>query len=173
LDVESPVGWRTGFSYSYIGTENGDQGVDTGRPDGAVQIYALDTELSWRRWELRAETAFLDNDAANEPGVGAGTADEIFGAYAELAYHCWPDAWASGRFEQSDAVLFVRYDYSDTQFGDVPGGTRDRTQSRKETTAGLAYFPVPNLVFKADYTWADTVAGRGDNRVNFGVGYDF
>ena len=173
FNVDAPVTWRTGFSYSHIGTENGNKAADAGKPEGAVQIVAFDTDVRWRDLEFRAEAAFIDNSAADEPGAGAGSADEIFGAYVQLAYHWMPDSWKSGKLINSDAVVFARYDYSDTQYGEVTNGTRDRSNSLREITLGMSFYPVRNVVLKADYTIADSIGGDKSNRYDFGVGYEF
>lgn len=171
--ADLPLDWRTGVSYSWIGTENGDQAANAGKPDGSVEIVALDTDLRWSRFEWRAEAAWIDNRAAGRAGSPAGVADSVFGAYGQVAYHFWPDAWRNGRLSEMDTVAFVRYGYSDPQHGDVPGGARDRTRTRRETTVGVSVYPVPNLVFKMDYTFADSVAGPAPNRFDVGFGYDF
>jgi hypothetical protein len=173
FDVPSPVALKTGFSYSNIGTDNSDQDKGTGRPDSNIQVFSYDMDLRWKRLDLRGEIAFIDNPAAEDPGVGAGTSDEIFGTYFQAGYHFMPDAWKTGKLEQSDAVGFVRYEYYDTQFGDVTFGTKDRSKSRRDLVFGLAFHPMPRLVFKADLILSDTLDGNAPNRYDFGFGYSF
>lgn len=82
-DTDTEWKWRTGISYSNIGVENGDQGRNAGRPSDNLQIFSADTQLSWRDWDFRTEASYIDNPAAFNPGVGAGTSDKLFGAYVE------------------------------------------------------------------------------------------
>jgi hypothetical protein len=165
--------WRSGVSYSNIGVENGDQGRNAGRPNDNLQIFSLDTQLSWRDWDFRTEASYIDNPAAFNSGVGGGTSDEIFGAYVELGYHFWPDAWMRGKLENSDAVAFVRYEYIDPQYGTTMGGTSNRNQSLRETTIGIGFYPMPRIVIKADYTFVESLAADVVDRMAFGVGYAF
>ena len=78
-----------------------------------------------------------------------------------------------GRLANMDTVGFVRYSYLDPQYGNVPGGDRNRALTLRETTVGISIYPVPNLVFKADYTFADSVLGDAPNRFDLGLGYQF
>lgn len=173
LNVEADLSWRLGVSYSGIGIQNGDQAADAGKPDGEVQIFALDTDLRWKDWEWRSEVGLVDNNGAGSLGMPVGVADSMLGGYGEVAYHFWPDALKRGRLENMDAVGFARYSYVDPQHGDVPGGVQNRSLSLRETTFGMSIYPVPNLVFKADYTFADSLSGSVPNRFDFGMGYQF
>lgn len=165
--------WRSGFSYSNIGVENGDQGRNAGRPTENVEIWAADTQFSWRKWDFRTEAAYVDNPAAMNPMVGAGTSDELFGAYVELGYHFWPDSWKTGKLENSDAVAFVRYEYIDPQSGKTLAGPANRNLSLRETTLGVGFYPMPRVVLKADYTFVESLAADLADRVALGVGYAF
>jgi len=189
LGLDCDVDWRAGFSYSFIGTENSDQGSsDDDSPPGHVQILAADTDIKIGDLELRGEFAYIDNEAANEAtnaqdagrffGLSAGDAAParaIMGWYVQAAYWIWPDAWKSGMLEESDLGIFVRYDNSDTQYRAVRGFSPDRRRERRELTFGLSFYPVEELVLKADYTIAEAGDETGEvpNRFDLGIGYSF
>jgi hypothetical protein len=107
------------------------------------------------------------------PMVGAGTSDELFGAYVELGYHFWPDSWKTGKLENSDAVAFVRYEYIDPQSGKTLAGPANRNLSLRETTLGIGFYPMPRVVIKADYTFVESLAADLADRIALGVGYAF
>ena len=74
----------------------------------------------------------------------------------------------------ADAVVFARYDDLDTQHVVPSGLSANPAGDRTELTFGLGFWPVPNVVLKADYQLLDAPAGQfGDDRINLGVGYMF
>lgn len=75
--------------------------------------------------------------------------------------------------ENSDAVAFVCYEYIDPQFGNTMGGPSNRNQSLRETTLSIGFYPMPNVVLKADYTFVESLAAELVDRMAFGVGYAF
>lgn len=76
-------------------------------------------------------------------------------------------------------VPFVRYDYFDPQAAGDPGQTMDRRLQVSRWTVGVNWFPLPNLVVKADYAnrqiGTDNPLGRGlytsENEFSIGVAY--
>jgi len=70
-------------------------------------------------------------------------------------------------------VPFVRFSAIDTQDDVASGGTRNGLANRDEITAGLSFYPIPNLVIKADYTFTYSDANNLPNRTDLGIGYDF
>jgi hypothetical protein len=103
-----------------------------------------------------------------------GVAEEIFGYYIEGAYHFWPGAWRKGLLRRSDALVFARFDDYDTQFKMPAGVEEDPAGDRYDLTFGLGFFPVPNLVFKADYQLRYSESEDDPNNVfNLGLGWQF
>ena len=106
--------------------------------------------------------------------IGSDVAEEIFGYYAEVGYHFWPEAWKSGKLAKSDAVVFARYDNYNTQYKMQSGQLADPAMDRHDYTVGLSFYPVPNLVLKADYQIFESEAdGDIANAFNLGVGWQF
>lgn len=89
---------------------------------------------------------------------------------AEVGYN-------AGSFFHTETKLypFVRYEYYNPMQSMEKGSIslRDRRLQKSVITAGLNYYPLPNLVVKADYT--HRIVGRGDynsqNMVSVGIAY--
>lgn len=170
--IESAASWRLGGSYSYIGSQNSDQGAAGNPSEGGVHIFALDTDVTYGDLEFRAEWAQLNLTQVQT--LPAGVSDEIYGWYVEAAYHVFPDAWKQGKLKDADFVPFVRYSEYDTQAGAISGGGAvTGANARQEFTLGASFYPVSNVVFKADYTFAENDSNTAGDRIDLGVGYDF
>ena len=100
-------------------------------------------------WDVSGQS-FEDNDA-----------DSQWGAYIEPSYR-----WSFG--DQAVGVFgrYSHYEYA-RGAGNSGGGEFD------EYTVGLNYWPVPNVVLKADYTQIEKDGGENNETYNFGVGYSF
>ena len=114
------------------------------------------------------------NKIHDNSGLPAGVADEMFGWYLEAAYHFWPEKFIKGKLADSDAVAFVRYDSYDTQ-KEMPSGTAaDDAFDRNDVTVGVSFYPVSNLVVKADYQFREHEgSGECADGFNLGVGWEF
>jgi len=167
-DVAIANDLRIGASVFHGGIDNADNGKDPSI-DGSVTLCSGDFELSIYDLDLRGALAWTYIDGASElPGV----AKEIFGYYVEAGYHVMPDSWKTGRLEESDVVVFVRYDDYDTQFRMPAGTLADPAGDRTDLTFGVNVYPTPNLVLKADYQIRDDATSAGlDNMLNVGVGW--
>ncbi len=162
---------RLGVSTWLGGVDNGHEGDNPG-VDGSVQLYATDFEYSILDLEARGALAWIHIDGAE--ALPDGVAEEILGWYLEAGYHFWPDAWREGRLARSDALLFVRHDRYDTQH-DLPAGRpADPAGDRHAWTLGVNFYPIPNLVIKADYQLLDDATDdQLENLFNFGLGWQF
>lgn len=161
---------RLGGSFYQGGINNGVEGKDPGK-SGELTIYAADFGVRVSDLELKGAVAFEEIDGAQ--GLTAGVAEEIFGYYLEAGYHVLPAAWKAGRLKHSDAVVFARYDKQDTQHGMPAGVAANPDKDRQDWTVGLAFYPVPNLVLKADYQVLESEGADPDNAINLGIGWQF
>jgi hypothetical protein len=162
---------RLGVSGYCGGLDNGNKGKDPGL-DGRILIYSADLEYTIGKLDVRGAIAHEVIDGARE--IGNGTASEIFGWYLEGGYHIWPEAWKKGKFRESDAVAFVRFDWIDTQHRMPDGIARNPAGRRREWTLGLNFYLTPNFVLKADYQIRDDDSGEGlANLLNIGAGWQF
>ncbi len=175
IDWFAPVGGsqslRVGLSSFLGGLDNGPDGVNPGT-DAKIAVYSADFQYSIGRVDVRGAYAFEHIDDAQN--LSAGVASEIDGWMLELAYHVLPEAWKSGKLEHSDAIVFARYDDADTQHEMPSGVAADPRGAQNEITLGLGFFPVENLVIKADYQIRDDDSAAGlPERLNFGLGWRF
>lgn len=166
---------RFGVSMFAGGMNNGDEGKN---PDinGEVYLYSADVQYKFSKFDFRAVGAYGKIGAARELNdlFGKNVGSEIAGFYLEAAYHFWPDSWKTGKLENSDAVVFARYEDYNTQYKVHSGLTKDPKGNRNEWTFGVAFYPIPNLVLKMDYQLRDDATREKDlNFVNFGIGWDF
>jgi len=162
---------RFGVSGFFGGLDNVEGGGGSGK-GGEIALTSADFEYSVGRFDFRGVVAHTQvSDASSFAG---GTADEMFGWYAEAAYHVWPNEWKTGKLAKSDLVAFVRYEEYDTQHKMPTGGARDATKDIDEVTFGLGFYPVSNFVVKADYQIRDNAAGTEmDDLFNLGFGWAF
>jgi hypothetical protein len=168
---ESDQSLRFGLSGYFGGLDNGDQGSNPGI-DGEIAITSADFEYSRSKFDFRGAVANIDIDGARQ--IGNGTAEQMFGWYLEGGYHFWPQQWKTGKLAKSDAVAFVRYDNFDTQHKMPSGISRNPAGDREEWTVGVSFFPVSNLVIKADYQIRDDDSGGDlDDLFNVGIGWTF
>jgi len=103
---------------------------------------------------LRALYARWDLDSAEAEAVGR---DEQFGWYVEPSWRIGPQ-WG----------VFARYSEWDTQAGGAGDSAFDQTD------VGVNFWPIPQVVLKADYQWQNGPDGRGGlDGFNLGIGYQF
>jgi hypothetical protein len=128
------------------------QGQD---PDaGSAWLGDLHAELRKEPFGLRAVFAQWQLEGDGPEAVGA---DRQFGWYVEPSYRL-TEKWG----------VFARYNKWDNQAG---SGEFDSEKTQVDT--GLNYWPVPQVVVKADYQWQDNDNGKDQNGFNLGLGYEF
>lgn len=162
---------RIGLSGYFGGLDNGNKGANPG-VNGDIAIFSADFDYTLCKFDFRGAIAY--EHIKNASGMGAGTAEGIFGWYLQGGYHFMPDAWKKGKLADSDAVVFVRHDSVDTQLK-MPGGVdRNPAGRQNEWTFGVNFYPTKNVVVKVDYQ----VRSNGndhdlDDLINFGLGWEF
>lgn len=163
---------RLGASLYHGGINNGQSGADSGK-GGEITIYSGDLSARFGDLSLKGVVAFQEIDGAGNLSANK-VAEELYGYFVEAGYQILPAAWKSGKLANSDLVAFVRYDKYDTQYKMPEGVTAATGKDRHDWTFGLAFYPVPNLVLKADYQVlkADGPSDP-DNTFNLGIGWQF
>lgn len=162
---------RFGLSMFHGGLNNGSNGKNPGI-DADINIYSGDFEYSYSDLDFSGAIALEKIDGALS--IGNGTASDIFGWYLSAGYHFWPDSFKKGNLPRSDAVLFVRYDDYNTQEKMPPGVFENPEGNRSEWTFGLNFYPIPNLVIKADYQIREDKSNKDlDDLFNLGIGWQF
>ena len=104
---------------------------------------------------LRALYATWDLDGSGPALVGA---DEQEGYYIEPSWR-FSEQWGA----------FLRYNQWDNRAGSGGPGTTEKTQY----DIGVNYWPVQNVVIKADYQMQDNENDQNRDGFNLGVGYQF
>ncbi|MFQ5644841.1 MAG: porin [Thiogranum sp.] len=124
-------------------------------PD-AGSATLLESHLVWNRgsFGLRALYATWRLNGDGPEAIGA---DEQTGWYIEPSWRFTPEVG-----------IFARYNEWDNQAG-------NSTDSEyKQTSAGINYWPHPDVVLKADYQIQDSPSGKDEfDGFNLGVGYQF
>ena len=92
------------------------------------------------------------------------------GAYAELAYDV---LHLAAQKKSQQLYLFGRAEWYDAMM-ETEGTVSDNPRYEKQVvTAGINYFPMPTIVFKAHYAWRSLGSGEKENTFAMGFGFDF
>ena len=171
IDATPAPGLSLGASFFY-GNSTG--GVDS-LGSGTVALWSADARYTIGLLQLRALGALGtigDADLINQE-FGGNVADQVYGFYVEAAYDILPHL---AEDTEQELFLFARYEKYDTQ-ASVTGFTPFEQYDRTDIVAGLTYRPVPNVAFKADYSWyrnaANTAGAPNTSQLNLGIGYYF
>jgi len=160
---------RCGASTFLSGLDNANLGT-SGAP-GTLELYAVDAQL--RSGDLEFAGVYVLERVRDASALNAAfpnnVAERMQGWYVEVAYHCMPSAWKTGKLDDGDIVVFARYEDFDTQDKMPPGLTADPAGARKEATTGLAFFLTSQFVAKADVRLRD---GEADEW-HLGIGWRF
>ncbi len=130
-------------------------------------LFEVHGRARWNRLELMGMAARAQLDDSEAISIYNGT---TMGASAN-----GNSVQAAFNFLKKDKALwlFVRQSKYNLQASVPQGFTADKTLDKTATTAGLSFFPIPNLVFKGDYAHKQNAAGQKENEVSFGVGVVF
>lgn len=179
LDWSGVAGVLAGGSY-YYGHSGQDSGVD-----GDVSLWELHTEVNYGGLRFRGlyaaarvddvlglaqDGGLVDNMGMLAMGVTGNEAigDELEGGYLELGY----DVLTHFNSDQN-LIPFVRFETYDLQQGVPAPFAADGSRDVRVTTFGVAYLPVPNLIFKVDFQDYRNDAGTGIDQLNVAAGYVF
>jgi hypothetical protein len=160
---------RVGVSAFTGGANNGNRGA-VPNVKASVTVYAVDAQARVGKVDLRGIYAI---DRVHGAKNIAGVAEELRGWYVEGGWHIWPEGWKTGKLADADAVLFARYDAYDTQARMPAGVAKNAAGDRTDVTVGLSFYPVSNLVAKADYQITKNGVGVKTNKINLGLGWQF
>lgn len=166
-------GLKVGAAFWYGGTSAGDTLI--GRGSFSAPLGVLAADLRWNRGAvaIRAEAATISvgDAAAINARTGADVGRRITGGYLEGSANLLR-AVAPASAERLNA--FVRHERYNTQAAVPSGVTANPANSRRVTVAGITYVPVPEVAFKADYSWHRNRAHLDEGNVlSLGVGFWF
>ena len=92
------------------------------------------------------------------------------GAYLEAGYDL---LHLTSKEEKTKLYFFGRFDWYDSML-ETEGTVSDNPRYERQVwTAGINYFPIDNIVFKAHYALGSLGSGEQDNTLGMGIGFDF
>ena len=116
------------------------------------------------------------------------TPSAMYGAYAELAYNLLQHA-SSQKWRNKQLQVFSRYEILDANATIPTSGVTDGTLQQSHLFAGFGYYPIPNIVVKADLQLLHTgdqnrdlllnpnpnarTYQKNNTFLNIGIGYSF
>ncbi len=174
---------NSSFGVSYLTGEASstkDYDYDTAQNTDLIdmEISILDVHAMVKQGDLYGKFLYTNvkNDNAktwNEQvdvtsGDGNIIANEMEGFYVELGYdfECIKGALVT------PFVRFEKYDLNKVVDEDT-FGSKNQSADRTNTTIGVAYKPIEQIVFKTDYTYKHKGNDAGVNELNVGLGYVF
>jgi hypothetical protein len=173
IDYTGVAGLTAGLS-AYLG--NSGQGLEDaeGRsiPVG-TSILDLHAEYRFRGFELRGlfSRAELDDVARLNDALGyegnQSVGELLEGAYLQAGF----DVLAGGG--KSSLIPYLRWEWLNTQKEVPEGWSADPANDQQVLTLGLAYQPIEQLIFKAEYQNIDNEAETGMDQFNLSMGYIF
>ncbi len=176
VDITPTPGVFVGASFYTGGSGQGSVVIDDAEFDVRTTIFDLHAQAQFRGLDLRGLYARADiSDAAelNQVlGLGgtSGVAETMQGGYVQVGY----DVLSQVSFAGGTALTpYVRFEQVDTQSTMPAGFARSLSTDNTYTTLGVEVKPIPNIVFKADYSWVSNDADSGINQFNINLGYAF
>jgi hypothetical protein len=137
-----------------------------------IKIFEVHAQYNWKAWDFRAMGAYstLSNvdvvDAENAVALNNSIGSRQGGFYLQTGYDFLTNSTQS-------FMPFVRWETVDTQISVPNGYTLNGADLIHEIDAGIAYKPIPQLVFKADYQWFLMGDNSGVDQWNVAMGYVF
>lgn len=138
-----------------------------------LTLVSADARYHGAGFDLRGVYARINLDGADSVSalVGETVGKVMQGWYVEAAYDLLRRERAEGA--RRSLVLFGRHESFDTNEEAPPGFARDPAAERKVSTAGVSYYPIEKVAFKADFEhWKDGADAKL-NRVNLGAAFMF
>ncbi|OVE82002.1 hypothetical protein BVY03_01775 [bacterium K02(2017)] len=176
LQYTGVKGLRLGSSGFFGFTDHGDTRVS----GGMVALIEADAKYSFSGIEIEGLVAAVFNPDAGEMTLAQradgniGATDVIgqrmLGYIFEMGYHVFQHIWEEA---PSDLVVFVRYEKFDTHNKVPTGFTKNQAYNRQNVTFGLAFYPMSQVVLKADYSWKDNGLNTANSQFNLAAGYSF
>jgi hypothetical protein len=173
LDFTGVPGLIVGAS-GYLGDSGQDLEDAAGQavPVGTT-IVELHAEYRYRGLKLRGlySQATLDDVVQLNRALGFSGAqsvgERLDGGYLEAGFDL-----LAGR-DRSSLIPYVRWERLNTQEEVPEGWSANPANDQELLTLGLAYQPLPQLIFKAEYLNVDNRAGTGIDQFNLALGYIF
>lgn len=131
--------------------------------NAGLRVRALYAEMNYGNADDWNAVTTVKDDA----GAPVYLQNKMRGGYLEAMYNVW-----AGK-KTASLSPFLRYERinlnADFEKEFTPKGESDF----HTYTVGVAYAPIPRLVFKADYAFIENKADNGINEFNLGMGFNF
>lgn len=177
LEYSPMAGFDLGLSL-YQGNSNQDNdpnlgddaGVSIVEVDGRARVSGIDFRAVYAQIEIDDSAQINSANGLLTPGKATDVAEEITGWYVELAYRL-----GQTKGTDWDLVPFVRLEEINTHDKVAATTTLNPAFNRNVTTYGVAYFPHPQVAFKADYEdWENDDPNDPDwEQFNLGLAFMF
>jgi hypothetical protein len=141
-----------GLDVSVFGQYQGDITQSAGSEDNSAVLGGLAASFQRGGFGLRGLAGYWNIDGPTPKALGR---DEQYGYYLEPSY-----SWMVGC--EARVGLFCRYNYYEYAKGDID-----------QIDVGVNFWPIDNVVFKADYSYIDERGLPSEDVFNLGVGYSF
>jgi len=173
LDFTGMPGLTAGFA-GYFGNSGQDlEDSSGGQIPVGTSIFDVHIEYRYRGLEFRAlwARAEVDDVARLNQALGyegnQSVGETLEGGYLQAGYDV-----LSGR-GKSSLTPYLRWEQINTQREVPDGWSANPANDEQLLTLGLAYQPIEQLIFKAEYQNIDNEAGTGVDQVNLSMGYIF
>lgn len=173
LDFTGVPGLTAGLA-GYFGNSGQDlEDVDGDSIPVGTSILDLHVEYRYRGLELRGlwARAELDDVARLNDALGyegnQSVGETLEGGYLQVGYDV-----LAGR-GKSSLTPYLRWEQINTQEEVPDGWSANPANDEQLLTLGLAYQPIEQLIFKAEYQNIDNEGGTGVDQFNLSMGYIF
>jgi hypothetical protein len=175
LDFTGVTGLLVGASVFSGETGQGRLTLAGDELDARTTVWDVHADWRWRGLQLRALYAGSSiGQAAEVNALNGLTGDESVGSRQEGWY-------VQGAFDvlslvpgaKAALLPYARYEEYDTQARVPAGYARNPANDNRELTLGLAFQPIDQLIFKADWQERHNAARTGVNQWNVSLGYIF
>ncbi|MEX0880567.1 MAG: hypothetical protein WEB59_15225 [Thermoanaerobaculia bacterium] len=175
LDFTRVPGLLVGASVFTGDTGQGRRTLEGGELDARTTVWDVHADWRWRGLQLRALYAGTSiGQAAEINALNGFTGNQSVGGRQEGWYVQGAFDLLSLTSSAKAALLpYVRYEQYDTQARVPAGFARNPANDNRELTLGLAFQPIDQLIFKADWQERRNAARTGVNQWNVALGYIF
>ncbi len=176
LDYTALPGLLVGASV-FSGDSGQGQRTPSGQKiSGLTTLWDAHADWRWRGLWLRgvyarttiAQAALINQLNNFEGDESIGSVQE--GWYVQAAFDLFSLRSGGSR---SALMPYVRYEQYDTQAQVPLGYARNPENDRNDLTLGLAFKPIDQIIFKADWQQRHNAASTGVNQWNMSLGYIF
>lgn len=173
LDYTGHQGLILGAS-AYLGETAQNRELNGEEVEGQLLVWDLHADYKVKGWDFRALVAGARIDDAAELNqlnglTGAdGVGEEMLGWYVQAGYDVLRNTASTHQL-----IPYLRYEQVDTQSGVADGFSANLANDLTVTSLGVAWKPVPQVVWKVGYQIHSNEADTGVDQLNLQIGWLF